>query len=245
MVDPEKKALLEKKFAANFATDLYPVLADIYFDEAKYDRARSVCEIGLSYHPGDTNGLFMLAQIAMAEGELEESEVLLKTLVATDIKHSQAVHLLVTIMERLERPKDDLIAGWQHLLKLDPHHSQARVFLKRLGVEPPPPPPEPEPPADKVEPQPETPPEEPAAPAPPDSPSLMEKQDEPAPADKGAAPAINTRMATFTLVAVLKDQGLFHQALEVLDVLEKKGSDPDRITAEREAVNNLIQASAE
>ena len=51
------------------------------------------------------------------------------------------------------------------------------------------------------------------------------------------------RLATFTLVNVLKNQALFYQALEVLDLLEKKGEDPDMIRLERDSIKNLIKSS--
>ena len=49
------------------------------------------------------------------------------------------------------------------------------------------------------------------------------------------------RLATFTLVNVLKNQALFYQALEVLDLLEQKGEDPDMIRLERNSVKELIK----
>ena len=40
---------------------------------------------------------------------------------------------------------------------------------------------------------------------------------------------------------MLKNQGLFSQALDVLDALEKKGESPDSIALEREIIEELIQ----
>ena len=54
---------------------------------------------------------------------------------------------------------------------------------------------------------------------------------------------VSVRLATFTLVNVLKNQALFYQALEVLDLLEQKGEDPDMIRLERDAVKELIKSS--
>ena len=50
-------------------------------------------------------------------------------------------------------------------------------------------------------------------------------------------------MATFTLVAVLKNQGLFEQALDVLDALEEKGESLESISLERDTIHTLIQNS--
>ncbi|NOZ74289.1 MAG: hypothetical protein GXO90_02785 [FCB group bacterium] len=52
---------------------------------------------------------------------------------------------------------------------------------------------------------------------------------------------LNPRMATFTMVAVLYKQSLYHQALQVLDVLEKKGEDSYRIMMERKRIQDALE----
>ena len=47
---------------------------------------------------------------------------------------------------------------------------------------------------------------------------------------------INPRLATFTMVTVLRNQGLNHQALTVLDMLERKGADTKRIQSEKQDI---------
>jgi len=42
-------------------------------------------------------------------------------------------------------------------------------------------------------------------------------------------------------VNVLKNQNLFYQALDVLDILVTKGADPERIEAERDVIKDLIK----
>ena len=63
------------------------------------------------------------------------------------------------------------------------------------------------------------------------------------PSQSGESLNLSVRLATFTLVNVLKNQALFYQALEVLDLLEQKGEDPDMIRLERDAVKALIKTS--
>ena len=54
---------------------------------------------------------------------------------------------------------------------------------------------------------------------------------------------VSSRLATFTLVTVLNNQGLYGQALEVLDALEKKGENPETIARERESIQTLMSES--
>ena len=54
---------------------------------------------------------------------------------------------------------------------------------------------------------------------------------------------VSSRLATFTLVSVLKNQGLFTQALDVLDALEEKGENLESISVERDTIRTLIDRS--
>ena len=54
---------------------------------------------------------------------------------------------------------------------------------------------------------------------------------------------VSSKLATFTLVSVLKNQGLFDQALDVLDALEQKGESAESISLERETIQTLIKNS--
>ena len=69
---------LELYFADHFDTILFPVLADLYLNQNDFRRARKVCDIGLKTYPNDAAGLFILAQLEKAEGNLKEAEKLLE-----------------------------------------------------------------------------------------------------------------------------------------------------------------------
>ena len=69
-MDIQNQIELELYFADHFDTILYPVLADLYFQQGDLRRARKVCEIGLKHHENDSVGLYMLAQINKSEGKL-------------------------------------------------------------------------------------------------------------------------------------------------------------------------------
>ena len=75
-MDLSNQIELEIYFADHFDTILFPVLAKLYFDNGDLNRTRKVCEIGLKYHKNDAAGLFILANIEKAEGNLKEAEKL-------------------------------------------------------------------------------------------------------------------------------------------------------------------------
>jgi hypothetical protein len=65
-------------------------------------------------------------------------------------------------------------------------------------------------------------------------------------AEKSSSPLnVSARLATFTLVAVLKNQGLFEQALDVLDVLEQKGDNKKKVDQERKSIQTLLKNTQE
>ncbi len=55
---------------------------------------------------------------------------------------------------------------------------------------------------------------------------------------------IDANLATFTLATIYKVQGLFTEALEVLNMLENKGADQERIDDERAAIRNLLETGS-
>ena len=56
MLDLTNKKLLETKFADDFATPFYPILADMYLLEGDLTRAKKVCEVGLNHDSTNVDG---------------------------------------------------------------------------------------------------------------------------------------------------------------------------------------------
>ncbi len=56
---------------------------------------------------------------------------------------------------------------------------------------------------------------------------------------------ITKSMATFTLMQIFKDQGLYSHALEVLEILRKKSPNTERVEAETKEIKALIAQQSE
>jgi tetratricopeptide (TPR) repeat protein len=225
---------LELYFADHFDTILFPVLADIYFDQDDFRRARKVCDIGLKHHENDSAGLFILAQIEKAEGNLKEAEKLLERVLLYTHDHLAAAEMLCEIQTVLGRATNRLLRSWKHVLELDFEHITAQDFIKKVEGKNQ----KTKTKSKAVKPKPE----KNIAPlkgsAQPDSTplsSIVHDLNEPL--------KVSSRLATFTLVSVLKNQGLFSQALEVLDALEVKGESLESISLERDTIQTLIERS--
>ncbi len=233
-MDLDSQIELEIYFADHFDTILFPVLADLYLKNNELNRARKVCEIGLKHHKNDPAGLFVLANIEKIEGNLKEAEKILEHVLLYAADHLLAAIQLCEIQTVLGRAKSRLLKSWKYVLSLDSSHQTAKEFVeknertetanqtvkkqiskqKNIKIQP----------AEKKK-------------------SIVKKVVPPSVTiDEYADPLkVSPRLATFTLVSVLKNQGLFSQALDVLDALEKKGENPNDIALERETIEELVQ----
>ena len=223
-MDLNSQVELEIYFADHFDTILFPVLADMYLKQNDLKRARKVCEIGLKYHENDPAGLFVLATIEKSEGNLKEAEKTLEHVLLYSPNHLSAAIELCEIQTVLGRAASRLLKSWKYVLSINPTHSTAKDFVAKMdGVK------KNKLPADK--------------PISKQKKTKIKKEILPSGGiDEYTDPLkVSPRLATFTLVSVLKNQGLFSQALDVLDALEKKGESPDSIALEREIIEELIQ----
>ena len=223
-MDLKNQIELELYFADHFDTILFPVLADIYFNQEDFRRARKVCNIGLGYHENDAAGRFVLAKVEKAEGNLKDAEKELKHVLKYSPDNIAAAIMYCEIHTVLGRSPSRLLTSWKKVLALDPSNQIAREFIAKV-----------------------------------ESPKVENKKNKTTSkkVSKRSTPKkvtkkvdentdslnVSVRLATFTLVNVLKNQALFYQALEVLDLLEQKGEDPDMIRLERDSVKALIKTS--
>ena len=232
---------LELYFADHFDTILFPVLANMYLEQDDLKRARKVCDIGLGYHENNASGLFILAQIEKAEGNLKAAvKALEKTLMYTE-DHLAAAKMICEIQTVLGRASSRLVKSWKHVLALDPSNKTAQDFIKKVeaGIDKRPTKqilkPQRKSLDQKLQVSKKSKPKK-RQPEPSRVPSVLDIQ-------SGEPLKVSSRLATFTLVAVLKNQGLFDQALEVLDALEEKGENLEVISLEREVIQTLISKS--
>ena len=236
-MDFKNQIELELYFADHFDTILFPVLADLYFRQDDLRRARKVCEIGLKHHENDSAGLFLLAQIEKQEGNLKEAEKLLERVLLVTRDHLSAAEALCEIQTVLGRATNRLLKSWKRVLDLNPKHGTAQSFIKKIEGD-----------SEKQKPKAVTKTRVKPKPTVEKEASVPKKPNNnvpPPPAinDLSEPLKVSSRLATFTLVSVLKNQGLFSQALDVLEALEEKGESQEAISLERDTIQTLIERS--
>ncbi|MFQ6673374.1 MAG: tetratricopeptide repeat protein [Fidelibacterota bacterium] len=248
---------LELYFSDHFDTVIFPVLAEHYLLQGEFGRAHRVCEIGFDHHPEFLPGLFVEARIYLAEGELKTSEKLLKQIIFLDPAHYSAHVLLAEVQTALRRGERTLNKVYTRILEMDRANEKARRWVrkpKKRGKAPSPHEKR-EGPGGRVTKDSEEPPARKAAASKsPVSLGDVERRGgahprgggKVAPQDSLAGLSISPEIATFTLMAILKSQHLYEQALEVLAVMsQKEGADTERIDQERMDLIGLLQAKKE
>jgi len=210
-MDLNSRTALELHFSEQFDTVLFPVLANHYFEIDDFTRAKKVCEIGLKYHPEHADGLTILGKIEESTGDHINAEKSLKSALKTGTVHLQAALALVDIQTKLNRAEASILKTWELILKWDPGNEKALEYINHTPVQ-------------------KTGTSKPKKPN-----KIKEVKRELDTAD------ISQRLATFTMVAVLRNQGLLFQALQVLDMLEEKGEDKNRIAIERKNIQESME----
>ena len=227
MIDLTNKKLLETKFAEDFATPLYPILADMYLLEGDLVRARKVCEVGLDHDSTNVDGKYILGKVSVAENKLILAEKWLKQVVDENPAHFTALRLLINVEIQLKRSVKTIRAYISRLLQFIPCDEECLKWLNEInalggGGD------------SKPLPQ---------------SGGLEENTSPNSTKEKVAEPIIEKSyevvesMATFTMVKVLKSQKHFHQALAVLEILKSKGRSGERISGEEAEIQLLIKES--
>jgi len=216
-MDISSKTALELYFADNFETILFTVLADHYIQDGDYERAAKVCEIGLQHHPDQPDGLYLAARAAIAQGNDVEGEQFLRRLQQC-VPHFEGLRLLAGLQKHMERSLNTQASTWKKIQGISPQNeSAARFFKDRTDT------------GDEISPAEVK-----------EAKNIPGKKEKRTQKENVISVPISDRLTTFTMVAVLNDQGLFHQALEILDILESKGKDPARINTERKKIEGYL-----
>ena len=235
VIDINNISELEHAFAEDFGTPVFPVLANHYLKNNDMERSRKVCELGLKHSPYSSDGKFILAKINLYENKLMNGEQLLKQVVDENPVHINGLRILIEVMRSLNRSPNSIKIYIQKILHILPDDDDSLKLLALIDNSP----------QLTVE----------------TSPSVIpDKKNLSISVSKKSTPKKETKaksivnppkdrvfdvgvgMATFTMVAVLKSQKHYQQALAVLSRLEEKGADVKRITTERIELELLLSA---
>ena len=228
MIDIQNKKMLEHKFAEDFSSPFYPLLADIYLIEGDLRRARKVCELGLDHNSNNIDGKFVFAKVAMAEKKFFVAEKWLKKVVYENPSHFNGLRMLIKLEFQLNRSTKTIRNYINRLLKFLHNDSECLEWLNKIQA------PDPgQKPDEKTVSQ-----TVPTLSAVENNLSLIKSEP-----IVGKIYEIEKSMATFTMVHVLKSQQHYNQALSVLEVLESIGGDRSKISREKDDILRRLSAA--
>jgi len=223
MIDILDKKVLENRFADNFGSPFFPILADMYLTEGDLPRARKVCEVGLDHDSTNTDGKFVLARVALTEEKFAAAEKLLKRVVDENQSHFNALRMLIRLEFILKRSPKTIQKYIQYILQYIPNDVECQSWLQNIADI-----------SDKL------PKEKKMAPKKTNDLVSGEVSETKPKLIKEKYYNLEESMATFTMLQVLKSQKHYQQALAVLKMLEEKKMDVDRISKERGEIQSLL-----
>ena len=204
---------LEQKFADDFSSPLFPVLAYLYFKKDDLLRAKKVCEIGLQHAPENYTGKFILAKILISEKRFQQAEKILKSVIKNDPINISSLRLLIYISNQINRSNNTIIKYVKTLLSLIPNDAEASKWLEQKGNH-------------NVDFIPKR--------------GQSETRTKEILFTSDQKYSIQNNMITFTMVNILIKQKQYNQANEVLDALKLNGSDSNKIIDIKNKITKLI-----
>ena len=128
---PYNQQELEKVFANNFETPLFPILANLYYEKKEYKRSEKVCKIRLSHHPNNYVGQFILAKTYLAGERYRSAEKFFKTVVAHDSHNANALIHLVETQRMLNRSNTNIQGNINKGIQLGIEHELFKKLKTR------------------------------------------------------------------------------------------------------------------
>ena len=193
------KKELEKKFAEDFSSPIFPILGELYLKNKELERAEKVCKIGLAHDPENINGYYILAKIHLYNNQLSKAEELLITIVDKKPLHINALRLIINLHEELSVSKKHKLKYLKKIFNIFPNDSDLEKKINNLMNEP-----------FK------------------NNPIISTEADKLEKTKNHIQTNINfniqSSMATLTFVKILKEQKHYQEALHVLSLVESKSN---------------------
>jgi len=189
------KKELEKQFANDFSAPTFPILGELYLKDNDLKRAEKVCKIGLKYDPDNINGYYILAKVHLYNNELNDAEKVLSTLLSKNSMHINALRLIITIQQKLNKTKKQRLKYLKQLFDIFPDNQELKNQIEQIDKEYL---------IDKQK-----------------IPQTIINHNN---ISKNINFNVQNNMATITFVEILKQQKHYEQALHVLSIIESKTS---------------------
>ena len=96
---------LEKFFSSSNGSAIFPILANLYYDQKLFKYATKVCELGLTEDPNNLEGKYIFAKSLLIQGKVYEAEKVLCDIIKKCPYHLYSNLLLIQVFEELNRDR--------------------------------------------------------------------------------------------------------------------------------------------
>ena len=122
---------LEKLFASDKSSPLFPVLANIYYEKKLYKYSVRVCRLGLIEDPHNLEGMYILSKTLLMQGKIEDAEIILKKILQKCPNHLHSSLLLMHIYEELKRNHNIIQAQIKKMYSFYPLHDKIIKYYEK------------------------------------------------------------------------------------------------------------------
>jgi tetratricopeptide (TPR) repeat protein len=127
----------EERLERDPASLAFAPLADLYRRVGRTREAIDLCRQGLARYPQYTTARLILARALVAEGELDQAQAELRTLLEANAQDVLS-HRLAAEVERRQGRVDTAAEHLEAVVRLDPSDRESRALLTVLRTTPPP-----------------------------------------------------------------------------------------------------------
>ena len=129
-----KQQDLEHIFAEDFSSSLFPILAEIYFKQRQYNKAQTICRVGLQSNPHNYIGQYILSKIMLVDGKIIQAEKILKKIVKHDPLNMNALFTLIEVLATLKRNSNIVNKYIIKAHKILPQHKKVIKLYNNIAI---------------------------------------------------------------------------------------------------------------
>jgi len=126
---------LEIFFSSNLNSQIFPILADLYYKQHNYTKAEKICHHGLKTHPENLLGQYILSKLLLINNKTTKARKILKNIVTKDKNNINALLTLIEVDIALKGNQKEIEKNISTAYRLLPHNKKINKLYKTINKE--------------------------------------------------------------------------------------------------------------
>ena len=123
---------LENIFASDFKSPSFIILANKYYNDRYYQKAKKVCQIGLEHDPNNNIAKYILAKVYLINNDLIKAEKLLKEVIKRDPNNLNAFLVIIDVAKMLQRSSSTINKYITTAYSILPNNKRIRTMFNQI-----------------------------------------------------------------------------------------------------------------